>query len=87
VGLAFDQSPVKEGLRTPRLPDQDRIWYSVGAQYKLNNTSKLDFGYSYVKAKDARGNETSANPIVTGTILGDYKSSVQVLGVQYSMSF
>ena len=87
VGLAFDQSPVKEGLRTPRLPDQDRIWYSVGAQYKLNNTSKLDFGYSYVKAKDARGNETSANPAVTGTILGDYKSSVQVLGVQYSMSF
>lgn len=87
LGLAFDQSPVKEGLRTPRLPDQDRVWYSIGAQYKVNSSSKIDIGYSFVKAKNANAAETSANPAVTGTLDGTYKSHVQVLGVQYSMNF
>ncbi len=87
LGLAFDQSPVKEGLRTPRLPDQDRVWYTIGAQYKLNKGSNLDVGYAYVKAKSAHANETSASPAVTGRLVGDYESSVQVLGVQYSMNF
>lgn len=87
LGLAFDQSPVKEGLRTPRLPDQDRVWYSIGAQYKLNKGSSLDVGYAYVKAKSAHADETSSNAAVTGRLVGDYESSVQVLGVQYSMNF
>ncbi len=87
LGLAFDQSPVKEGLRTPRLPDQDRVWYTIGTQYKLNKGSNLDIGYAYVKAKSAHANETSASPAVTGRLVGDYESSVQVLGVQYSMNF
>ena len=32
-GLAWDQSPVNDTDRTPRLPDADRFWLSVGAQY------------------------------------------------------
>ncbi len=85
LGLAFDQSPVREGLRTPRLPDQDRIWYSIGAQYKINAKNKLDVGYSYVKAKTADANEVGS--AAKGTINGEYKSFVQMIGVQYSVSF
>ena len=35
-GLAFDQSPVNTTDRTPRLPDADRVWIAVGAQYRFN---------------------------------------------------
>ncbi len=34
MGLAYDQTPVNDTDRTARLPDNNRIWLSVGGQYK-----------------------------------------------------
>jgi long-chain fatty acid transport protein len=34
-GVACDQSPVNDDNRTVRLPDNDRIWLSIGAQYRF----------------------------------------------------
>ena len=36
AGLAYDQTMVPDQFRTPRLPDNDRTWVSVGAQYRIN---------------------------------------------------
>ena len=33
AGLAYDQSPVQDAYRTSRLPDADRTWLALGAQY------------------------------------------------------
>ena len=33
AGVAYDQSPINNTDRGPRLPDNDRTWYSVGAAY------------------------------------------------------
>ena len=33
MGVAYDQSPVQDADRTPRLPDSDRTWLAGGVQY------------------------------------------------------
>ena len=34
AGVAYDETPTHIETRTPRLPDDDRSWYSIGATWK-----------------------------------------------------
>lgn len=51
-GLAYEKSPVADATRTPRLPDNDRYWVSVGAGYKVNDWFTANLAYSHVFMKD-----------------------------------
>jgi long-chain fatty acid transport protein len=88
-GLAWDQSPVDDDNRTVRLPDTDRYWLSLGAQYKFGKASALDFGYTHIFTSDADINRTRAQfgtPLST-TITGEYESSIDIVGVQLTWTF
>jgi long-chain fatty acid transport protein len=90
VGLAYDQTPVPNAeSRTVRLPDSDRYWLSVGAKYQVSRAGALDFAYSYIQAKDANINNVQNTPptAANGNIVGTYKASVNVLGIQDQHSF
>jgi long-chain fatty acid transport protein len=47
-GAAYEKSPVPDATRTPRLPDNDRYWLSVGASYKVNDWLTTNLAYSHV---------------------------------------
>ena len=88
-GLAWDESPVDDDNRTVRLPDTDRYWLSLGAQYKFGKNSALDFGYSHLFTSDADISRTRAQfgtPLST-TITGEYESSIDIVGVQLTWTF
>jgi long-chain fatty acid transport protein len=87
TGLAYDQSPVNNTDRTARLPDNDRYWLSFGGQYRLSNAATLDFGYSHLFVKDTSINQNGGNANVNGQLVGTYKASVDIIGIQYSQSF
>jgi long-chain fatty acid transport protein len=87
VGVALDQTPVNDTDRTPRLPDQDRTWLSVGAKYGLSNDTTLDLGYAHLMVKDASINQNAGNTTANGLILGSYKASIDILGVQLAHRF
>jgi long-chain fatty acid transport protein len=90
VGFAYDQTPVPNAeSRTVRLPDSDRYWFSAGAKYQLTRSGALDFGYTYVHARDARINNVQNTPptAANGNIVGTYEANVHVLGIQYQHSF
>jgi len=82
-GVAFDETPTNDVDRTARLPDQDRKWVALGIQWKPSKTGILDVGYAHEFIKDANINNVS--PI--GTVVGKFESKVDILSVQYSMSF
>lgn len=49
TGLAWDESPVtSDATRTFRLPDSDRIWVGLGAQYIINPEFTIDAGYTHL---------------------------------------
>src|SRR5437867_287545 len=87
TGFAYDQSPVNDTDRTPRLPDNNRLWLSVGGQYKFSKAGTLDFGYAHLFIKDAPINQDAGNAGANGRLVGTYKGTVDILGVQYAHRF
>jgi len=86
-GLAWDQSPVKTVDRTPRLPDADRYWISVGAQYKFNRNLALDAGFTYIPIKDPDINQNAGSTAANGLIKGTYDASVTIFSAQITYTF
>lgn len=90
-GLAYDQTPVPGAEhRLVSLPDNDRTWFSLGAQYKPSKTMTFDIGaaYLYVPTSDINNNQTSANPTQNrGRVKGTYDASAMIFGAQFSMAF
>jgi len=86
-GLAYDQSPIRDAQRTPRLPDNNRTWISVGAQYKVSPQIALDAGYTYIFVKDPDINQNAGSTATSGLINGTYKSNVNILAAQLTYTF
>ena len=86
-GIAWDQTPVRNAEhRLTALPDNDRIWFSIGGQWKPSTASTLDLGlaYLYIRDTDINNNQLTAG---RGLVRGDYDSKAYILGAQYSQSF
>ena len=88
-GLAYDQTPVKgESTRLVSLPDNDRVWLSLGAQWMVDRASRLDLGMTYIYIRDSKiDNDQSAAPNYRGRVTGDYTGDIIIFGAQYSMAF
>jgi long-chain fatty acid transport protein len=89
MGLAYDQTPVNDTDRTARLPDNNRIWLSVGGQYRLSKDGTLDFGYAHLFIKDAPIDQPAngGSPFLSGHLVGTYKGSVDIFGAQFAYRF
>ena len=87
MGLAYDQTPVNDTDRTARLPDNNRLWLSAGGQYRLSKAGTLDFGYAHLFVKDAPINQNGGNAGANGQLVGTYKASVDIFGVQLTHTF
>ncbi len=93
MGVAFDQSPMNDTYRTPRIVDQDRRWVALGGQYKVSNAGTIDFGYAHLFVKDPALNLngvpalTASQAAGRGSLVGNYNNQVDILSVQYTHSF
>lgn len=64
AGAAYEISPVPDAYRTPRVPDNDRVWLSLGASYKLAPSTTAHIAYSHVFVDDGDINLTAPAPLV-----------------------
>lgn len=85
-GVAWDQSPVHEARYRPTsLPDNDRYWVSIGAQYNFNEQTTVDVGYAHLFVKNTDiANDTDPTK---GVVRGNYDSNANLIGVQVSHRF
>jgi long-chain fatty acid transport protein len=85
TGLAYDETPVSDEYRTPRLPDDDRTWLSFGATWELSKTSEMNFGYAHLFLSD---NITLDKTGSQGdTLRGTYEAAADIFGVDYRYRF
>ncbi|TXG97862.1 MAG: transporter [Rhodocyclaceae bacterium] len=76
-GIAYDRTPVRNEHRSARVPDNDRLWLSLGGQWNAGSYGKFDLGYSYLYVKD---------PSIVAPA-GKYDASAHIVGLQYSVGF
>lgn len=97
-GLAYDRSPVKNAdLRMTTLPDNDRVWLSLGAKYDISPKHSVNAAYSHLFIKKAKANVNGYcggdNPTAVACVSSktkgsaDYKSRADIFGVQYTYKF
>ena len=82
-GTAYDQTSIKSPkYRTVRIPDQRRIWTTIGASYQRDNW-QLDVGYAHLFVKKAHGEAQ------TGFVKTDatWKTQSNILGLQFQYKF
>ena len=85
AGIALDQTPITNPInRSPRNPDADRKWISVGMGYKLNSAMNLDVAYSHLFADKAEANYTTND---LQYLKGSYDLSVDILSAQFVWSY
>lgn len=87
-GVAYDQSPVSDPQYRPvSLPDNDRVWLALGAQYRPGRQATIDAGYAYLYMRDPGISNNGGSQATKGLVSGTYSNSGHVLGIQYSQSF
>ncbi len=84
AGFAFDKSPVKDEFRTPRIPDGDRYWLSVGASYRPSENLSLDISYAHLFVGTLPINQGTST---TGFLRGEYDNHVDIVGAQVTWNF
>jgi long-chain fatty acid transport protein len=94
-GMSYDQSPVPDADRSPRVPDSDRTWVTLGAQYRMSKQLAIDAGYAYIFVKDSsvnlcNGAQAAANPAACAgknNLVGTYENDINLLSVQLRYAY
>jgi long-chain fatty acid transport protein len=87
-GIAMDQSAVDDAHRTPRIPDNDRKWISLGASYQYSKKATVDIGFTRIFVADGKVMLTAAGDNVTrGSLNGVMAAAINILGAQLRYSF
>ena len=89
-GIAFDESANRHSAtQTPRVPDQDRTWLTLGFTYKSSDKLSFDVGYAHLFIRDAKINKSLTDPENTlrGALVGKYEIDVNILSAQARWAF
>lgn len=83
-GVGYELSPSDEATRSVRLPDNDRLWLSLGATYDVSDKVKFSAGYSLVLVQDAfvSGSYDAAPTLAAFT--GTAETTLHLVGVSLS---
>ncbi len=90
LGVAYDETPIpNKERRTPRLPDEDRVWLALGASYAPTANLRLDIGYAHLFVSDAEIENTFESPVPTTnhTLRGEYELEADIVSTQLNWSF
>jgi len=80
LGTAYDMSAVRDQFRTTRIPDSNRTWVALGAQYRIHKCLAMDVGYAHLFFKEAKIADVG---IERNALTGHYKRGrVDMLGFQ-----
>lgn len=85
AGVARDDSPISLPYRTPRMPDQDRMWYAVGLTWAVNEHFELTGNYARIQlVDDPQVNLLSSSG---SRIVGTYDGGADLYGISAQYKF
>ncbi len=87
AGVGADESPTNDATRTPRLPDDDRMLYSVGMSWAMSDHLTIDAAYQRITIEDPEINLGVHLPSDLSTLQGTYSGSANLFGVSMQYRF
>jgi long-chain fatty acid transport protein len=89
-GVGYDDSPVTDDNRTPRIPDSDRTWLALGASFEPADNLTLSGSYVHIFMDDGeidlRATPTNENAS-RGNLRADTSASVDLIALQATYRF
>ena len=89
-GIGWEVSPVGDDSRSLSLPDDDRLWLSVGATYKKDDKWSFNAAYTFITAFDTTIDLSPGNPWFTGAqglYQADVDATVHIVSVGFQRKF
>ncbi len=92
AGLAYDETPIPDSNRTPRIPGTDRFWLALGTGYQMNSWN-FDIAYAHLFVSNSKIQQTIAVPAPTdenfsrGNLVGEFENSVDIISIEASYKF
>ncbi|MEM6604029.1 MAG: outer membrane protein transport protein [Pseudomonadota bacterium] len=91
TGFMYDDSPTGDVYRSPRIPDSERYWASLGAGYKFTESFMLNAAYSHIWMNDAAvnltGNSATSENVSSGNLSADYEKNIHIFSLSARFSF
>ncbi|MGI9415550.1 MAG: OmpP1/FadL family transporter [Hyphomicrobiales bacterium] len=84
AGGAYEISGVPDSTRSPRVPDNDRIWLSAGASYTVNNWLSVHAAYSHIFVED--GDVGLTPPDVPTPLFATFEQDVDIVSVSATVN-
>lgn len=87
AGTVYDNTPVPDATRTPRLPDADRIWITTGARWQPTDSLRVDLGYAHLFSKTVSLNQNAGSTAASGLLVGEQESDIDIVTAQFVYRF
>ncbi len=84
-GIARDETPTNDDDRTPRLPDANRDWFSVGLTWMASEALEVNAGYTRILVDDPTINDPENSS--GAHLVGEYDADVNLFGVSAQYRF
>jgi len=84
AGIGFDESPIPDKTREPRIPGADGKAIAFGGSYRVTDAVDLTFAYTHVFVDDSSIN--LADPL-SGALTAQYESHIDTFVVQARVQF
>lgn len=80
-GFAYDESPVPSPVRlTPRIPDSDRYWLTVGLGIRPTSRIRVDLSYAHIFSPQV--STRNPDPITHARLVGNFDSNADLFAFQ-----
>jgi long-chain fatty acid transport protein len=90
-GVAWDQSPVPDSTRSPRLPDGNRYWLSVGATWRITSNIAISAAYSHIFVDGTTVALADPGPgspnFLRGNLNATYSNHINIAAIEAKIAF
>jgi long-chain fatty acid transport protein len=87
TGLAYEKEAMNDRNREPRVPSADKYWIATGLNHKFGDGLEIDLAYVHQIYKTSKINMTDYGLKGEGTVLGKFKTSVDVVSLALKKQF
>ncbi len=90
LGARYDQTPIPDiEHRTPRLPDQDRLWTALGTSYRFSDAFSADLGYAhlFMLGGSRVDMEPTGENLTRGGLKGSYDNTGNITSAQLNYAW